>query len=306
MEKDLSIVIPLYNEASIISVLLEDLQSVLEATNFSFEVILVDDGSNDHSRLILREMIGKFSWLRVLNLSRNFGQHAAINAGLQSAEGNMIVVMDGDLQDSPETILKLVKELNSGFDMVLVDRTNRKVSRLYSISQRLFYYILNLLSDLQFDPRFGNFSIINRKVLEAYLTLNGAIVYYPAALRWLGFKFSTITSEQQNRSTGSKSKYSLKKRLNLAGSIILSHSIKPLRVSIVIGIFISLTGFLAILFFMYLYLKGSITDTGWPSVIISIYFFSGVQLSCLGVYGLYLGSIYEKIQKKPIYIIDLP
>jgi polyisoprenyl-phosphate glycosyltransferase len=304
MKPKVSIVSPVYNEESNLSEFVNQVVYELERISASFEVIICNDGSQDGTKLLLLNICKNDSRVKAINFSRNFGQHAAIAAGIQASTGEFIIVMDGDLQDNPSAISELLSEAESGVDIVFVARTNRKVSKLYSFLQRRFYLFLNMISDLSFDPRFGNFSIISEKVQKSYIDLNGSIKYYPAALNWLGYSTSIVFSEQRARNPQTKTKYNLFSRFRLAFQVILAHSRKPLKLAIILGFLIAAVGLLLSFFVLWLYLNDNLNQPGWASTIVAIISLSGLQLFTLGIFGLYIGEIFDSSQKKPQFIIE--
>jgi dolichol-phosphate mannosyltransferase len=304
MKPKVSIVSPVYNEESNLSEFVNQVVYELERISASFEVIICNDGSQDGTKLLLLNICKNDSRVKAINFSRNFGQHAAIAAGIQASTGEFIIVMDGDLQDNPSAISELLSKAESGVDIVFVARTNRKVSKLYSFLQRGFYLFLNMISDLSFDPRFGNFSIISEKVQKSYINLNGSIKYYPAALNWLGYSTSIVFSEQRARDPQTKTKYNLFSRFRLAFQVILAHSRKPLKLAIILGFLIAAVGLLLSFFVLWLYLNDNLNQPGWASTIVAIISLSGLQLFTLGIFGLYIGEIFDSSQKKPQFIIE--
>lgn len=304
MNPKVSVVSPVYNEESSLSEFINQVIFELEKTCIPFEIVICNDGSQDGTRLLLSQICKADSRVKQINFSRNFGQHAAIAAGVHASIGEYVVVMDSDLQDDPSTISALLHKAESGFDIVFVARTNRKVSRFYSLLQRNFYFFLNMVSDLSFDPRFGNFSIISRKVRKAYIDLNGSIKYYPAALNWLGFVSSVVYSEQRTRKSQTKTKYNLFARLRLAFQVIVAHSRKPLKLAVILGFIIAAVGILLSFWVLWLFLNDNLNQPGWASTIVAIISLSGLQLFTLGIFGLYIGEIFDSSRKKPQYIIE--
>jgi glycosyltransferase involved in cell wall biosynthesis len=304
MNPKVSVVAPVYNEEDCLSEFISQVIFELEKISIPFEIVICNDGSQDGTKLLLAKICEDDSRVKKINLSRNFGQHAAITAGIYASIGEYTIVMDSDMQDDPSVISKLLHKAESGYDIVFVARTNRKVSGLYSLLQRIFYFFLNMVSDLTFDPRFGNFSIISKKVRKAYIDLNGSIRYYPAALNWLGFATSIVFCEQRARKSETKTKYNFFSRLRLAFQVIVAHSRKPLKLAVVLGFFIATVGFLLSFWVLWLHLNDSLTQPGWASTIVAIISLSGLQLFTLGIFGLYIGEIFDSTQKKPQFIIE--
>lgn len=304
MKPKISVVSPVYNEECNLDVFVQEVVVEIEKLEVPFEIIICNDGSEDGTKELLSLICEKDTRVKGINFSRNFGQHAAIAAGIHKSTGEFTIVLDGDLQDDPSAISNLLREAESGFDIVFVARTNRKVSKIYSLMQHIFYFFLNQISDLSFDSRIGNYSIINEKVRIAYVNLNGSIKYYPAALKWLGFKSSIVSSEQRARNPQSKTKYNLLSRSRLAFQVIVAHSRKPLKLAVVLGFLIAALGALLSFLVLWLYLQDNLNQPGWASTIVVIVTFSGIQLFTLGIFGLYIGEIFDSSQKKPLFIIE--
>jgi glycosyltransferase involved in cell wall biosynthesis len=303
MKPVISIVSPIYNEAPILRKFIEQIIYEINILRVSYEIILVNDGSNDKTMDLMIKLAEENPRIIGINFSKNFGQHAAISAGLEKSSGIYTVVMDGDLQDDPGAIHSLLKRIELGFDIVFVARLKRKNSRIYKFLQFVFYFFLNKLSDLTFDSRVGNFSMISERVKDAYKDLNGSIKYYPAALNWLGFSSSTIEFEQRDRGIGSRSKYTFDKRIRLALEVIVSHSRKPLRLAVITGVVMASIGFILGFIVLWLYLENNLSQPGWASLFVAIISLSGIQLLTLGIFGLYLGEISKLAQSKPQYVI---
>jgi len=304
MKPKISVVSPVYNEECNLDQFVQEIVIEIEKLEVPFEIIICNDGSEDGTKELLSIICEKDTRVKGINFSRNFGQHAAIAAGIHKSIGEFTIIMDGDLQDDPSAIANLLREAESGSDIVFVARTNRKVSKIYSLMQHLFYFFLNHISDLSFDSRIGNYSIINQKVRVAYVNLNGSIKYYPAALKWLGFNSSIVSSDQRTRNPQSKTKYNLLSRFRLAFQVIVAHSRKPLKLAVVLGFLIAASGALLSFLVLWLYLQDNLNQPGWASTIVAIITFSGIQLFTLGIFGLYIGEIFDSSQKKPPYIIE--
>ena len=211
--------------------------------------------------------------------------------------------MDGDLQDRPEVIPDLYKKAQEDYDIVFVSRRNRPESFIYLLFQRLFYFMLRELSGINFDSSQANFSIINRKVVEAFKSFPENSRFYGSTILWLGFKRTQIQADHGMRFAG-KSSYSIRKRLKLALDIILAFSERPLRFAIGLGLTIStfsLIGAIAIIIRNYYW---GFTVTGWASLVTSIFFIGGVTLTVLGIQGIYLGRIFQQVKNRPLFIIS--
>ena len=299
----LSVVVPLLNEEEIVEELIKRLKISLDGVSENYEIILVDDGSNDGTWEKI-SLISKIdNRVKGIKLSRNFGHHYAISAGLHNAHGEWVVVMDGDLQDRPEVIPELFYKAKEGFDVVFVSRNKRPESIFYKILQKLFYVFLRRLSGIDFDSRQANFSILNHKVVEAFKKFPEYSRFYGSTIKWLGFKRTFIEAEHGKRYSG-KPSYTIKKRLNLALDIILSFSDRPLKFAIGLGLALSGLSFLILIWILIGYMSWGFTVIGWPSIIASIFLSSGAILVVLGVIGIYLGRVFNEVKSRPLYLID--
>lgn len=301
--KTLDVVAPVYNEEGNIDEFIGRVTNSLNKIGLVYRIILIDDGSTDSSWKMISNQASKNRFIKGIKLSRNFGHHYALTAGLFYADADAVVVMDSDLQDVPEVIPELVSKLNEGYDLVFVNRRNRHEKRLYLFFQKIFYRILNMLSGMNFKSNQANFSIISRKVLNAFKMFPEQARFYGATINWLGFNRTEINSEQGKRFNG-KSGYSFKNRLNLAVDIIISFSAKPLKIGIFVGAFMSVISVIMGIWISVNALLNGYTVEGWASVIVSIYFTSGIILMFLGILGTYVGRIFNEVKNRPLYIID--
>lgn len=299
----LSIVVPVFNEGSIIVELVKRVKTNVRLITDDFEIILVDDGSQDETWEFIGNEARQDKRIKGIKLSRNFGHHYAITAGLHNSTGEWVVVMDGDLQDRPEVIPELYKKSQDGFDVVFVSRQNRPEKLYYRIVQKIFYWTLRTLSGLDFDSRQANFSIINKKVVKAFKDFPENARFYGSTIRWLGFKRSFILADHGVRYSG-KPSYTLKKRVKLALDIILSFSERPLKFAIGLGLLMSSISIFLALWIVYGTFKWGYTVTGWSSGIVSILFSSGIILTVLGIIGIYLGRIFQEVKGRPLFIIS--
>jgi glycosyltransferase involved in cell wall biosynthesis len=299
----LSVVVPVYNESSLIKELVKRVKASIQLITEDYEIILVDDGSNDGTwQLIENESLVE-KRIKGLKFSRNFGHHYAITAGIHNSNGEWVVVMDGDLQDRPEVIPNLYKSALNGFDVVFVSRVKRPESKVYLIIQKSFYLILNLLSGLKFDSSQANFSIISKKVVEAYKNFPENSRFYPSTVKWLGFKRTSISAEHGRREAG-KASYTVRKRIKLAMDIILSFAQRPLRLAIYLGISISFFSILGAIWILFASSKWGYEVVGWSSLMTSIFFLGGVILVVLGIIGIYIGQVFQEVKTRPLYIIS--
>lgn len=300
----LSIVSPVYRSESLVAALVNRISASVEPLTEAYEIVLVEDCGPDASWEKIVEQCRKHPKVVGIKLSRNFGQQYAIQAGLDTARGEWIVVMDCDLQDRPEEIPKLYYKGLEGFDIVLASRKNRKDNFFKQFTSRAFYAVLSYLTDVKQDPTVAHFMLLHRKVINALKQIGDYHRSYPMLVKWVGFRVTKVEIEHAEREDGKSSSYSFKKRLNLAVNTILSFSDKPLRLIVNLGLFISLIAVLIAISQIFLYLKGGITVQGWTSLFIALSFFSGLIITTLGVIGLYLGKVFESMKGRPTYIIS--
>ena len=299
----LSVVSPVYRAELVLEELVERISNSIPSAFNSFEIILVDDFSPDKSWQKIEEISKRNNNVRGFKLSRNFGQHYAITAGLNQVKGDYIVVLDCDLQDQPEEINKLFIESQKGYDIVLARRYERKDSLYKKTVSKLFYKTLSYLTGTKQDATVANFRIYSKQVINEVVKLEEKIKYFPTMVKWVGFSTSYVNVEHASRSEG-KSNYNLKKLLNLALDIILAYSDKPLRLIIKFGLSIALISFIMVIYVLFEKITGKVSVSGYASLIISIWFLSGCLLTTLGVVGLYIGKIFEGVKNRPSYIIE--
>jgi dolichol-phosphate mannosyltransferase len=301
--KTISVVSPVYQAASIIPRLVAEVSSILEGLTDSFEIILVDDRSRDRSWESIKEECKNSRNIKGIRLSRNFGQHSAITAGLEVATGDWIVVMDCDLQDRPDQIPALYRKALEGFDVVLARRRVRQDPKLRRFFSRTFYFIFSYLTETKQDAAIANFGIYSKKVIEAVLRMDDSVRYFPAMVQWVGFRSTRMDVDHSPRAQG-ESTYNPRKLLRLAVNSIISFSDKPLRLVVQAGLILSAISFAIGIYYLAGYLLGFIQVAGYASLIISIWFTAGINVFVLGLVGIYVGKAFEKIKGRPVYIID--
>lgn len=298
-----SVVIPVYGCEKCLFELYKRLKITLEQITNEFEIILVNDASPDGSIEIINKLANLDQRVKGVILSRNFGQHYAITAGLDISSGNWIIVMDCDLQDQPEEILKLYEEASKGFDIVLGRRAIRKDSFLKRLSSKFFYKTFSYLTDTNQDGTIANFGIYNRKIIDTIIGMRENLRFFPTMVKWVGYRVSSIDIDHNSRGSG-KSGYSLKKLIKLAIDVILAFSDKPLKITVKLGIYISLFSFIYAVYIVIRALLGIQNLLGWSSLIVSIWFFSGIMIFIMGIIGIYIGKIFDEVKKRPLYIVD--
>lgn len=272
-------------------------------TEGEFEIILVDDASPDNSWRKIEQLAEVHSEIRGIKLSRNFGQHYAITAGLDAAKGDWVVVMDCDLQDRPEEIPNLLAKAQEGFDVVLARRIDRQDNFFKRLSSKIFYKTLAWLTGSEQDETIGNFGLYHKKVIAEIIKMRESIRYFPTMVKWVGFKQTTMDVVHAGREEGN-SNYNFKRLFNLALDIMLAYSDKPIRLVVKVGMLVALSGFVFAIYNLYKYLNGEIIVAGYASLIISIWVLTGILLVTLGMVGLYVGKTFEGVKNRPIYIIE--
>ncbi len=298
----ISVVSPVYGCKACLQELCMRLKQTLSQITPHYEIILVNDGSPDGAWETLAELAKNEPKVVGIKLSRNFGQHYAITAGLDHAKGDWVVVMDCDLQDQPEEILKLYAAKDKA-DIILASRHDRQDSLGKRMSSAAFYKVLSYLTGANFDPSVANFGLYSRKVIEAVCSMRESIRVFPVMVKWVGFGRHTVAVEHAARAVG-QSSYNWKRLLMFATDIMLAYSDKPLRLTVKMGFVIAFTAAISALIILVLAVMNKIQVVGYASLIISIWFFSGLIVFTLGIMGLYLGKIFDGVKHRPIYIIS--
>lgn len=303
LQPHISIISPVYRAEKIIPELVRRIEQAVSKITDNFEIILVEDCGPDNSWEVIENIANNNKKVKGFKLSRNFGQHYAITCGLDHAKGEWIVVMDCDLQDQPEEIVKLYNKAIEGFDVVLAQRVERQDGLIKRLFSKYFYRTLGYLTGSSMDESVANFGIYNKKAIDAVKSLRESIRYFPTMIKWVGFKQTGIPIEHAERADGNSS-YNFKRLFNLALDIILAYSDKPIRLMIKFGLGVSVISFIMGAIFLFKYLFGKVTVQGYTSLIISIWFFSGLLLIMLGIVGLYVGKTFEGVKRRPIYIVS--
>lgn len=298
-----SFVIPVFNEQQVIPALFEQISRLLEKLDGDAEVLLIDDGSSDASHKQLIELHEKDQRFKVISFSRNFGHQAAVSAGLDFTTGQATIIMDADLQDPPEVVLELITKWREGYEIVYARRDIRRGEGfLKKLTAKVFYRLLDRMSDIDMPLDVGDFRLVDRKALNAFLALREGSRYVRGMFSWVGFKQAGITYERAERVAGD-TKYPFAKMMSFALNAMLAFSNKPLRFGLGIGFLfagVALSyGIVAII----IKISGAFTVPGWASLAALVAFIGGIQLVILGVIGEYIGKIYEEVKARPLYIV---
>jgi len=298
-----SVVIPIYNEAEVLPALYQRLTKVLEDLGEPHEIIFVDDGSTDESPNLLSALRAQDTRVKVVSFSRNFGHQIAITAGLDYSSGDPVIVMDGDLQDPPEVIPRLIAEWQAGNEIVFAVREGRNGESLFKrVTASLFYRLLRRLTTTQVPVDAGDFRLMSRLAVEALKPIRERNRFVRGLVGWIGFRHASIKYVRDGRYAGA-TKYPLTKMIRFALNGIFSFSFLPLQVATYLGFGVSLISFVYLVYAVWLKLFTSRVVQGWASVIVAVLFMGGVQLVSLGVIGEYIGRIYEEVKQRPLYLI---
>ena len=304
MHPYLSVVIPVYDEQKALPELYHRLIAALDSSEISgYEIIFVNDGSADSSMEIILRLRRSDERVKAIELSRNFGHQTALTAGIDNACGDAVILMDADLQDSPEIIPELVRKWREGYEVVYVIRTRRRENWAKQLAFKFFYRLLRRLSSIKMPPDAGIFSLISREVADVLKAMPERNRYISGLRWWAGFKQVGVFC-QRNRRFADKPRQTIKRLITLALDAIFSFSYFPLRLSTFVGVFVAFFSFAAGLVAVYLRLsKILIIPLGWTSTIVVISFLSGVILLMLGIVGEYIARIYDEIKGRPQYIV---
>lgn len=300
----LSIVSPVYKAEACIEELCRRVSTAALSITQDYEIVLVDDGSPDRSWDLIQRITASDPHVRGVQLTRNFGQHQAITAGLREARGAWVVVMDCDLQDRPEEIPRLYAKAREGQgnECVLARRKDRQDFASKRFTSWAFFKIFNYLTDLKFDGTVANFSIISRRVADQLLQMPESVRFYGGFLQWMGFNNCFVDVPHDRRFAG-QSSYTLIRLLRFSINIILAYSDKPLRLCVMAGFCIAGTSFIGGVIFLARALVYGSTVTGWASLIISTWFGIGAIIFTLGVLGLYIARVFSEVKRRPHFVI---
>ncbi len=303
LQKKISIVIPSFNEEGNIKIIVKALNEVMQKLNYSYELIFVDDGSSDKTLSILQEISAIDSNVFFIELSRNFGHQNALKAGLDLASGDCIITMDGDMQHPPEMIPQLIEKWEEGYDIVYTRRLeDKKLPAFKKITSKYFYKFINYISEIKIEEGTADFRLMDKKVSTVFFAFSENELFIRGLVNWVGFNKFAIDYKPAERFSGN-SKYTVKKMMQFALKGITSFSIRPLYLSIFLGISL----FLLSLLFYTLYVFYSIyyghVISGWASVIFTIVLFGGLNLIVLGIIGVYVGKLFMQSKQRPNYLI---
>jgi glycosyltransferase involved in cell wall biosynthesis len=300
---ELTVVVPVFNEAGNVPLLVSRLKPALESCVASFEIVFVDDGSSDDTLAALKAENARDPRVRAVSFSRNFGKEIAIAAGLDHASGDAVVIMDADLQHPPKVIPAFVAKWREGFQNVYGQRTHREHdSALRRMLSQRFYYIFGAFGETQLPEGAGDFRLLDRRAVEALLTMRERARFSKGLYAWVGFRSVGVPFEVAERAHG-ESKYSYRKLTRFALDGLMSFSTLPLKVWTYVGTFISGFSFATALYFLMRTIAFGVDVPGYASLIVSVMFLAGVQLLSLGVLGEYIGRIFAEVKRRPLYVV---
>ena len=297
----LSVVIPVYNEEDNLPALYRRLTDTLRATEPDYEIILVDDGSRDHSGDILRALAAHDERLVIVELSRNFGHQVAISAGLEHARGTGVAVMDADLQDPPEVLPQFIAQWRAGHDVVYAVRQHRKEGVLKRAAYAGFYRLLQRVANIEIPLDSGDFCIMDRRVVDLLVAMPERSRFVRGIRSWIGFDQVGLAYERHARYAG-EPKYTLRRLIYLALDGLISFSYVPLRIISLSGLAVSAMSIILALFYTIKKLTTGLTPPGFATLVVAIFFLAGMQLITIGVIGEYVGRIFEEVKRRPLYV----
>jgi glycosyltransferase involved in cell wall biosynthesis len=303
----LSVVVPIYNEEENVAAFHAAVQTVMGPLGESWEIIFVNDGSRDRSLSLLLEIQKSDPHVNVVEFSRNFGHQAALTAGLQVARGDAIMLMDGDFQDPPEVLPRLVEAWKSGAKVVIAERSSRAEKGIRGKLFPLFYKVMGLISDFPIPLNAGIFGLLDRQAADAIINLQEGNRYLPGLRAWVGFPTAVVYYERAGRAAG-EPKQTLVKLFKYAMDAIFSFSYKPLRLGMALGgMVMAFTLFLSLIAVgnsvFHLKFFGVIPGAGHIGTLLAILFLGSVQLICMGLLGEYIGRVYDEVRRRPLYLI---
>lgn len=302
---ELSVVVPILNEAGNLEELYRRLRNVLEKKlQVTYEIIFVDDGSNDDSWRIVEDFSRQKCRVKGLKFSRNFGHQHALKAGLDNSLGRAVVSIDGDLQQPPELIEELYAKWREGYKVVNTVRNETKgISFSKRLTSNIFYWGINRITDTNIEKGAADFRLLDREVVEQITRMKEGQLFLRGLINWLGYRSTTIEYVADERFSG-ETKYSLGRMLFFAVAAVMSFSVAPLRVAIVVGFLISLMSFVYAVYVIVAKLVGAVPVPGWTTTTFVVLFIGGFILVILGFIGEYIAKIYEEVRRRPTYIID--
>lgn len=302
MVKRISIVVPVYNEEENIAHFTESVEKVMDTLPYAYEILFIDDGSRDRSREILRELGARDARVQSIFLARNSGHQLALTCGIDHADGDAVITMDGDMQHPPELLPVLLAKWEAGHEIVQTVRlTTEGVSPFKRLTSKYYYRLLNALSDVEIVEGGSDFRLMDRKAVLALRRYREHARFIRGIVGSMGFRKTTVEFVAHERFAG-QSKFSLHKMISFALDGILAYSVQPLRVAFYVGVFSALLAVLLFLHVLFETLSGA-TVPGWSTIVVCSLFFGGMQMMMLGICGEYIARILQEVKNRPLYLI---
>lgn len=300
--KSLCIIIPVCNERGNLPLLLSELEAVCASLPYNYSFIFVEDSSTDGTLEFIKEQAAQNTHIFYISLTKSFGHQNALKAGLDRTTADAVIMMDGDLQHPPSLIPELIHQWEAGNDIVYTIRNDHKEISLWKKrTSRIFYDVINNLSDIEIEPGTADFRLMDKKTVDVFRSFSETDLFLRGLIKWMGFSQIGIEYTSRLRQSGT-TKYSIKKMIRFALQGITSFSTKPLYIAAYLGLFFSLCSLIYIPYIIYAYTFGH-SVSGWASLIATIAFFGGLQLMILGIVGIYIGKIYMQGKNRPHYIV---
>lgn len=302
--KLVSIILPCFNEEGNIVEIYEKIKTQINTIGYDFELIFIDDGSTDQTLHTIKSLTRADNRVKCISFSRNFGHQAALKAGFDFCHGDCAITMDADLQHPPSLLAEMIENWENGFEIVFTLRKDESETRFFKrFTSNFFYKLMNYMSGLNLQKGAADFRLIDRKIIDIFKDqISEYHLFYRGLISWVGFKTKSIEYSPSPRHTG-KTKYTFMKMLNFALNGITSFSIKPLRLSIIIGFILAFMSFVYAIYAVVASVLLNQTIVGWTSLIFSVLFIGGIQLIFMGIIGEYIGKIFIEIKQRPIYLV---
>ena len=301
---DYSIIIPIYNEQDNIQLLHDRLHAVMIQLSSSFEFIFVNDGSKDNSMKLMRQLAKENSYVKYIDLSRNFGHQIAVTSGLDLSIGDRVVIIDADLQDPPELILEMAEKMDKGNEVVYAKRRKRKGESWFKlVTASVFYKILRSITSIDIPLNTGDFRMVDRQIVDVLKDMPEQNKFLRGQISWIGFRQTYVEYDRDERHAG-ETGYPLSKMLRFALDGITAFSDAPLKFVFNMGILVFFLSFLMIIYTLYSWLFLDNTVQGWSSTMVSILFIGGIQMIGIGIIGEYLSRVSNNVKNRPLYIIN--
>lgn len=299
----LGVIIPCFNEEDVFPMLVRELQEFADSLEYEVNFLIVDDGSSDRTWQMASDVSHNDLRFGCIRLSRNFGHQTAVSAGLQHIKGDVVAVIDADLQDPPHVIKDMIDKWYEGYDVVYGVRVNRKEGILLRSAYSIFYRMMRKVANIDVPLDAGDFSLMDRRVVDHINAMPEHNRFVRGLRGWVGFNQVGVEYERSARAAG-EPKYNLKKLFKLAMDGIITFSSMPLRLAVWIGTFSALLGFLYLFYVVILALFYQETPSGWASLVVLFLFIGGIQLLILGIIGEYIGRIFEEVKNRPVFVIS--